>query len=63
MLIGPQPQGNRPPGAEPVPPDVPSFGYEQIQLAALARLRAFFDESVSRSTYVPSGGRMSLITY
>ena len=31
--------------------------------AARARCRAFFVDSVSRSVYVPSAGRMSLITY
>jgi hypothetical protein len=58
-----QPQGNMPPGAEPVPPGVPSFGYEQVTLPARARRRALCVSSVSRSVYVPSGGRMSLMTY
>ena len=57
------PHWNVPPGAEPVPPCVPSFGYVQITGAALARFRAFPVSSVSRNVYVPSGGRMSLITY
>jgi hypothetical protein len=35
----------------------------QITGAARARCRAFFVSSVSRNVYVPSGGRMSLMTY
>jgi hypothetical protein len=64
VSIGPHPQANMPPGAEPVPsPGVLSFGYVQVALAARARRRALFVYSVSRSVYVPFGGWMSLITY
>jgi hypothetical protein len=42
VLIGPHPQWNMPPGAEPVPPSVPLFGYVQLTLAARARRLAFF---------------------
>ena len=62
MFTG-HPHWNVPPGAEPVPPGVPSCGYVQTTGAARARCRAFVVSSVSRSVYVPSAGRMSLITY
>jgi hypothetical protein len=54
--MGPQAQGNIPPGAEVV-------GYEHLTNASAARRRAAADGSASRSLYVPRGGRMSLITY
>jgi hypothetical protein len=62
-VMGPHPQWNMPPGAEPVPPCVLAFGYEQVTRAAAARLRALLVSSVSRSMYLPLGGRMSLTTY
>jgi hypothetical protein len=52
-----------PPGAEPVPPGVLAFGYEHVTSPVWARRRALCVGSVSRSVYVPSGGRMLLITY
>ena len=62
MFTG-HPHWNVPPGAEPVPSGVPSFGYVQVTGAARARFRAFVVGGVSRNVYVPSAGRMSLITY